>query len=377
MKSLFFVFSIDYQVISHRQELIIATKKAGYQITVVAQNTGYMETIQNLGITFVDLPINRTGLSLREELKTFLFLYKLYKKYKPDIVYHVSIKVAFWGGLAAKLTVVNNVVNAINGLGVFFSNESHYSLLQKCFLRVFKFSCNRSNLITILQNNEDKQFFVDHKCLNEKQIRVIRGSGVNLNTFEFIKPLPKDKIIIVFTSRITEEKGVIDLIKAANILPDRYKKKVIFKIYGLLETNPKAVNKELLDSLCDDVYIQYFGFEANVKKVLAESDIVVLPSYYREGIPKSLIDAAAIGRPIVTTEWVGCKETVVDGYNGFLIPIKSPEAICEKLMVLIDSEELRLEMGKNSRKIAEKYFSIEDVIQRHLSIYEELITSKS
>lgn len=369
---LFYVFSIDYQLVSHRRDVVMAALKEGYDVTVVAENTGYREEIEKLGARFIDLPINRVGKNPFEELKTLRFLYRLYKKEKPDIVHHVSMKVVLWGGLAAKLAKVPGIVNAINGLGVFFESGEVDTLIKRIFVEIVRFSHWRKNVLTIFQNNEDCEFFVNRRLIKQDQTRRINGSGVNLDDFAFSSLPQGEPLKLLFTSRMVEEKGVLDIIKAANILRPKYENRICFLLCGLLETNPKAIKKERLDRECDGKYIQYLGQRNDIKELLIESSIVLLPSYYREGIPKSLIEATAIGRPIITTDWIGCRETVVDGLNGFLIPIKSPQILAEKISILIDNEELRATMGRESRKIAMAKFSINEVIRRHLNIYHEL-----
>ncbi len=369
---LFYVFSIDYQLISHRRDVVAAAVKNGYDVTVVAENTGFREEIEKMGVRFIDLPINRVGTNPIEELRTLRFLYKLYRNEKPDIVHHVSLKVTLWGGLAAKLTNVPRVVNAINGLGVLFENGEVDTIVKKVFMCLVKYSHRREKVLTIFQNNEDKDFFVTRKIMSQDQTRRINGSGVNLNIYQETPAKTDYPLKILFTSRMVEEKGVMDIIKAAKILQPEYEGKICFLLCGLIETNPKAVSRDVLDRVCDGKYIQYLGQRNDVMELLKESSIVLLPSYYREGIPKSLIEAAAIGRPIITTDWIGCRETVVDTLNGFLIPIKSPEQLAEKIALLVNNEAMRISMGKESRKIALAKFSIEEVINRHLKIYKEL-----
>lgn len=375
MKKIFYVFSIDYQLISHRKAVVQAAIQKGYNVTVVAQDTGYRKEIESMGAKFIDLPINRVGTNILEELKTFFFLFKLYKNHKPDLVHHISIKVVLWGALAARLAKVKNVVNAVNGLGVFFSTGEVDSLIKKIFMQLIRFSNNRKKCVTIFQNNEDKHFFLSNKALKESQIRIIRGSGVDLNEFKFSEPPLEFPLKIVFTSRMVKEKGVEDIINAAKLLKNKYFDKIQFLLCGLIETNPNAVSESYLQSECDGDYIQYLGHCTNIKDILSKSSIVLLPSYYREGIPKSLIEATAIGRPIITTNSVGCRETVEDGKNGFIVPIKSPEEIANKIEALVSNLDLIPKMGKESRLLSEKEFSIDIVIDKHLQIYSELINS--
>ena len=181
------------------------------------------------------------------------------------------------------------------------------------------------------------------------------------------------KIHVIFTARMVREKGTLILIDAAEELRKEYENKVDFWLCGKLSDNPNALSEEELRSHCDGNYIQWLGLRKDVKELLQQASIVAFPSYYREGVPKSLIEACATGRPIVTTNSIGCKDTVEDGVNGFLIPIKDSHALAEKLRVLIDDPELRQKMGKASRLKAEREFSLDDVIKKHLEVYQSFV----
>ena len=375
--TIFYVFSIDYQLISHRKAIVQEAVNKGFRVTVVAADTGYRPEIENMGVRFIELPINRVGTNLIEELNTFKFLYKLYKKEKPDLVHHVSAKVVLWGGLAAKLTKVPRVVNAINGLGVFFQNGKIDSLTKRIFVRILNFSHRRDKVVTILQNKDDVEFFVSNNAIPREKIQMIDGSGIDLNDFQYTEEVVRNPLKLLFTSRMIREKGVMDVIEAAQLLKNTHKDKLCFQLCGLIESGPTAISNEDIEARCDGEYIQFLGQRTDVKELLQESAIVLLPSYYREGIPKSLIEAAAIGRPIVTTDSVGCRETVKDGVNGYLIPVKSPKALAEKISLLAADPELRKKMGRESRALAEKRFSLANVISRHFSIYESLLANPS
>lgn len=372
MKKLFLVFSVDSSLLSHRKDLAVAALKQGYEVTIVAKDTGHKSQIMQMGFKFVDLPINRVGTNIFEELKTLYFLIRLYKKEKPDIVHHVDLKIVLWGGLAARLTKTRSVVNAVNGLGTFFADGNFDSLSKRIFMRIIKFSHNRSNITTIFQNKDDKSIFIDRNILRETQTFMIKGSGIDLETYAKKDQPHNDPIKIVFAARIIQEKGILDLIDAAEILRPEYENKCQILICGDIESNPHAISKEELDRRCDGRYIVYKGHCPNMQQILETSDIAVLPSYYREGLPKFLIEANAIGRPIITTDSVGCKDAVVDGYNGFVVPIKNARAIAEKLRILIDDPQLRAEMGDHARQYAEQNFSLANVIENHLYIYQSL-----
>ena len=368
----FYVFSIDYQLISHRRPIVEEAVKRGWDVYVIAKETEYRQQIEKMGVRFINLPINRVGTNPIEELKTCLFLYKLYKREKPDLVHHVSTKVVLWGGLMAKIAKVPRVVNAVNGLGTFFKNGEVDSWSKRLILQIMKFSHQRKNFVTIIQNDDDKAFFIKHGIIPSNQLYLIHGSGVDLTEFAFSEEKPLTPLNLSFTSRMLREKGVMDVIKAALLLKDKYQDKLRFQLCGLIEEGPSAISKNELDKLCDGKYIQYLGQRTDIKDLLADSAIVLLPSYYREGIPKSLIEASSIGRPIITTNSVGCKETVVNGVNGFLIPIKSPDILAEKIEILVNDASLRKRMGIESRKIVEQKFSINEVISKHFSLYSSL-----
>lgn len=383
MEKLFIIVNVDWFFLSHRLPVALAAQKAGWDVTIVTADTGKMKDIEAKGLKTINLPMSRSGKNLLEELSTLNFLRKLYKREKPDVVHHVGMKTILWGTLAAKFSGVKGVVNAISGLGGFFAEENK-GLMARVMPKVLRFSHNRKNLLCIFQNNEDKGLYVKNSIIKEEQARYIKGSGVNLKEFCYTpEPVVNEnedqnensvkKLRVILTARMIVEKGIFILTEAAEKLRSKYEDKVEFLLVGGIDDHPGAITKKQLDAVCDGKYIQWLGYRTDVKELLQSSHIVAFPSYYMEGLPKSLIEADAIGRPVITCNSVGCKETVIDGYNGYLIPTKDVDALVEKLDVLLGDAKLRQEMGKNSRKYAEENFSIDVVIERHLKIYEELL----
>ena len=372
MNKLFIVVNVDWFFLSHRKDVALAAQKAGWDVTIVTADTGKLKNIESLGLTVINLPMSRSGMNILQELGTLNFLRKLYKREKPDVVHHVGMKTILWGTLAAKFAKVKGVVNAISGLGGFFA-EDNKGLMARVMPKVLKFSHNRKNLLCIFQNDEDKGLYVKNGIIKPEQARYIKGSGVHLDEFCYTPEPTEGKIHVILTARMIVEKGVFILTEAAEKLRPKYGEKVKFLLVGGIDDHPGAITKEQLDAVCDGSYIQWLGYRTDVKELLQSSHIVAFPSYYMEGLPKSLIEADAIGRPVITCNSVGCKETVIDGYNGYLIPTKDVDALVEKLDILLSDAELRQEMGRNSRKYAEENFSIDVVIERHLNIYNELI----
>lgn len=370
---LFIVVNVDWFFLSHRKDVALAAKKAGWEVIIVTADTGKLKDIEALGLKTINLPMSRSGMNIFQELGTLNFLRKLYKREKPDVVHHVGMKAILWGTLAAKFSKVNGVVNAISGLGGFFA-EDNKGLMARVMPKVLKFSHDRKNLLCIFQNNEDKGLYVKNGIIKEEQARYIKGSGVNLKEFCYTPEPTEGKMRVILTARMIVEKGIFILTEAAEKLRPQYEDKAEYLLVGGLDDHPGAITKEQMDAVCDGKYIQWLGYRTDVKELLQSSHIVAFPSYYMEGLPKSLIEADAIGRPVITCNSVGCKETVIDGYNGYLIPVKDVDALVEKLDILLSDGNLRQEMGKNARKYAEENFSIDVVIERHLNIYNELIS---
>lgn len=372
MHKLFIIVNVDWFFLSHRKDIALSAQEAGWDVTIITADTGKLKDIEALGLKTINLPMSRSGMNIIEELKTLNWLRKLYKREMPDVVHHVGMKTILWGTLAARFCRVRGVVNAISGLGGFFA-EDNKGILAKVMPVVLRFSHNRKNLLCIFQNDEDKGLYVKHGIIQSEQARYIKGSGVNLNEFNYVPEPKTGKIKVILTARMIVEKGVFVLTEAAERLREKYAEKVQFLLVGGLDDHPGAITKEQLDAVCDGEYISWLGYRTDVKELLAQSHIVAFPSYYMEGLPKSLIEATAVGRPIITCNSVGCKETVIDGVNGFLIPTKNVDALVEKMEILLNNEELRVKMGKTGRVYAEDNFSIDIVVQRHLQIYDELL----
>jgi len=372
-KKLFIVVNQDFFFLSHRLPIGVAAKDAGYDVTIVSEDTGVSDKIREAGLNTINLPINKAGTNIKDEIKTFFFLYKLFRREKPDIVHLVGLKTMLWGSLACRLAGVKAMVSAVCGLGVLFDEEHAHSFMTRSILKVLRVTHKKKRLAVIFQNNDDKAIFLNAKIMKEEQCAFTNGSGINLQNYDYT-PEPTDGLIkIIFTARMVEDKGTLILIDAAKKLEVEYKGKVQFLLCGGLDTNPNGITKEMLESRCDGEYIQWLGHRKDVLELLKQSHIMAFPSWYREGLPKSVIEAEAIGRPVVTTDSVGCRDTVVDGKNGYMIPIKDSDALAMALKKLIDNPELRQTMGKNAREFAVKRFDIKDVVKVHMDVYDNIL----
>lgn len=372
-KKLFIVVNQDFFFLSHRLPIGIAAKDAGYDVTIVSEDTGVSNKIREAGLKTIDLPINKAGTNIKDEIKLFIFLYKLFLREKPDIVHLVGLKTMLWGSIACRLAGIKAMVSAVCGLGVLFDEEHANSFMTHSILKALRVTHKKKRLAVIFQNNDDKAIFLNAKVMKEEQCAFTNGSGINLQNYNYT-PEPTDGLIkIIFTARMVEDKGTLVLIDAAKKLEPKYKGKVQFLLCGGLDTNPNGITKEMLESKCDGDYIQWLGHRKDVLDLLKQSHIMAFPSWYREGLPKSVIEAEAIGRPVVTTDSVGCRDTVINGHNGIMVPIKDSEALAAALKTLIDNPELRQTMGKNAREFAVKRFDIKDVVKVHMDVYDNIL----
>lgn len=373
MPKLFIVVNVDWFFLSHRLPVALGAQQNGWDVTIITADTGKLKVIEEKGLRVINLPMSRSGMNIVEELRTLFFLHKLYKREKPDVVHHVGMKTILWGTLAAKFSRIRGVVNAISGLGGFFAEDNN-GLLSKVLPGVLRFSHKQDNLLCIFQNDEDRDLYIKQGIIRLEQARYIKGSGIDLSEFDYTPEPAGGKIKVVLTARMIVEKGIFILTEAAEKLRQKYENKVEFQLIGGIDDHPGAITREHLDAVCDNNYIKWLGYRTDVRELLKASHIVAFPSYYMEGLPKSLIEACAIGRPIITCNSVGCKETVIDGVNGFLIPTKNVDALVERLDILLTDSELRQRMGKAGRKYAEDSFDINCVVEKHLDIYCELIS---
>ena len=372
-KSLILIINEDKFFLSHRTPIARKAKENGWDVTLVTKDTGKKEEILKRGYKYIELPINPTGMNPKDELSTFKFFLKLFKDNPNSIIHLVGLKNMMWGGIAARCVKTKGVVFAVSGLGTLFG-EGKSSLISFVIQKFLKFGMHRKNGAVIFQNHEDEKLFQDNGMLGDCLKYFTKGSGVDLNRFKEKSSEEHKPLKIIFTGRMLKEKGIEDLIQAAEILRPRYEGRVEFILCGDLSSNPRALTRAELEKQIDHKYIKWLGYCENIPELLSESDIICFPSYYREGVPKSLLEASAIGLPIVTTDSVGCRDTVEEGKNGFLVPPHSPEEIAQRLEILIEDKNLRDKMGHYSRQKAEKEYNAEDVANKHLEIYDTLFS---
>lgn len=370
-KKILYVVNVDWFFISHR--LIIAQKAIlnGYDVFVACKNTGRISEIEELGVKHINLPISRSGTNPYSELKILINLYRIYYKIKPDIVHHITLKPVIYGSIISKLLGINQIVNAVSGLGYNFT-KGRKGIVQNMMINLLRFGFDRKKITVIFQNGDDELFFKELKITSDQnKIVRIKGSGVDLKQFKRA-PMPDfNTIKILLPSRMLWDKGVKELREASEILAEKYSDKIQFILCGLADKNNKTgVSESYLEDWHDGTYVNWIGYKKNMVDIYNNCHLVVLPSY-REGMPKSLIEACAIGRAIITTNAIGCKDCVDEGVNGLKIPIYSSKELAAAIEKLCSNTNIIKKMGENSRIKAEKEFDVKDVVVKHLEIYSE------
>jgi len=370
MKKLFIVVNVDSFFLSHRLPIALAAKEHGYDVAIVCANTGHKKEIERYGLSFFDIPFERSGTNPIYELKCVLLLYKLYRKHKPDIIHHVTLKTCLLGSLAAKMLGHKNVVNAISGLGYNFI-EGRKGLVQWIIRKMIPFAFKSKTFHFILQNPDDVDLIAKMKLVPNENIMLIKGSGVDLSVYAYTKLPQTDKLQFLFPARMLYDKGLEEFIDAANMLKPKIANMAEFILAGDCDPdNLATIKPDELNKKIDNIYIKWIGFQKNMISIYQQSSVVVLPSY-REGLPKSLIEACAIGRPIITTNVPGCRECVIDGYNGRLVEVKNTEALASKILDFVENKQLLEQYSQYSRLLAEKEFSIESVVNKTIALYDK------
>lgn len=372
-RTILYIVNVDWFFISHRLPLAVRMKELGHNVFILAKDSGKRQEIESYGIKFINIDFERSGKNPAKEIKVIINILRYFIKYKPHIVHNVTIKPALYSTIAWKIygNKKIRIVNAISGLGYNFIGGRN-GAVQRILKKLMNFTFEKE-VSFIFQNPDDLNVYRELGYLHNNKFKLIKGAGVDSGQFLFSKPVIKDKLHVVLTARMLKDKGIMEFIYAAKILEEAWRGRVLFRLVGDLDShNPAGIlESELIASLVDD-YIIWEGYQSDIQSILIESDIVCLPSY-REGLPKSLIEAMAVGRPIVTTDVPGCRECVEDNFNGFLVAAKDSEALADKIEVLLNNEQLRLRMGANSRSKMVNELSLDKVLKDTCEFYDEIL----
>jgi len=371
-KILYFVTE-DWYFCSHRLALAIAAKEAGHDVAVVTRVRDHGDRIRSAGIRLISLELSRRGKNPLGEGLALWRLYRIYRNEKPDLVHHVALKPVLYGSMAARFAGVPRVVNALAGLGYLFASTRRRAKLLRLVVQIaFRWLLNAGVSRVILQNPDDVRTLIATQILRSERSVLIRGSGVDLDLFR-PNGEPDEIPVVILASRMLWDKGIGEFVKAAEML-QREGIRARFALVGDTdEENPAAIPSAQLARWAASGIVEWWGRRNDMPEVLARSHIVCLPSYYGEGVPKVLLEAAATGRAIVTTDMPGCREVVRNGDNGLLVPARDARALSRALRMLITERPLRQRMGRCGREIAEAEFGVEKVVAETLAVYRSLL----
>lgn len=368
MQKILFLFS--GAAMKLRQNLIDAFSKKGFECYVALPKTDiafWQKKYPHFYFCSFEA-FSGTSIGLLDNLKTFFKIKQLVQSVKPEVVFLGNVKPNIYGGIAAYKCGIKNIYGLISGLGYAFIDEPGFkrSLVKNICLFLYKFSFRHFSHV-FFQNHDDRDLFIEKRVVKAETSSVVAGTGVDLNLFN-PQPFP-EALTFFMAARLLKEKGVFHFVEAAKILKKKYPH-VKFVLGGNIDTNPSAITKQQLDECLHDV--NYIGFVENMPEAMAKCSVFVYPSYYREGTPRALLEALACGRPVITTDNVGCRETVLDGQNGYKIEIKSTKSLVDAMEKFITDPGKISGMGANSRKLAENKFDIRLVNQ---DIYNTVFTS--
>lgn len=336
-----------------RGDLIKEIIGCGYEVVVTGPNRENMEHIEALGARFAEIPMDKNGVNPVADLRYLMRLIKLFRKEKPDVTLGYTVKPVVYGAIAAKVAGVKTRVSMVTGAGYAFTAKTGKAKIIRAFVKfLYKIGFSCADRV-VFQNEDDRDMFVrEQRLLKEEKCALVNGSGVNTERFRTL-PFP-EKTTFFMLSRVMYSKGIREYLEAARQVKSQYPD-VVFMLLGAVENIQDSLKQEELDEYIRDGIIEYYGETSDVTPYYGMCSVYVLPSY-REGTPRTVLEAMATGRPVITTDAPGCRGTVIDGETGFLVEVKNADDLAQKMMRFIENPELIVPMGEKGRKYClEKY----------------------
>lgn len=371
-RRLMFVVNNPAFFMSHRVPVALAAQQAGYDVHVATMDGPAVADIQALGMTHHAIPMTRSGKHPLQELGTLLALVRLFRRVRPDVVHLVTIKPVLYGGIAARIARVPGMVAAISGLGfVFLSNSLKMRMVRAVVARLYRVALGHPNSRVIFQNANDRDLLKSLGAVRDEQVVMIRGAGVDLDAYRASPEPPAPPVVVTMVARLLRDKGVREFVEAAAMLRARGVPVTMQLVGGLDAGNPASATQQEVDAWQRDGAVQALGERSDIAELYAASHIAVLPSY-REGLPKSLIEAAACGRAVVTTDVPGCRDAIEPGQTGLLVPVRDAQSLADAIARLAEDSALRQRMGAAGRALAESEFDIKRVARVHVELYDAL-----
>lgn len=371
-RTLLFVVNVDWFFLSHRLPIALEAQRQGYTVHIATGLTDKLHELERHGLVVHSLRLDRSDAGIGNAWRTVVELRRIFKSVRPDVVHLVTIKPVLLGGIAARLARVPAVVAAISGLGFVFMASGAKAKARRWLVGLlYRAALWHKNLKVIFQNPDDRVTLAKVVRLSDESIATIRGSGVDLDRYAH-SPLHEGMPVVLLAARMLADKGILEFVAAARLLKQRGCRGR-FVLVGTVDShNPTSLTQPQLDKWVAEGVVECWGHRTDMPEVLATASIVVLPSY-REGLPKVLLEAAACGRAVVTTDVPGCRDAIDPGITGVLVPVRDPEALANAIEGLVNAPALCREMGEAGRALAERAFDIRQVVAAHLRIYATLM----
>jgi glycosyltransferase involved in cell wall biosynthesis len=357
----------DWYLYNFRLSLANALRDEGVEVVLVSPGGEYVNRLREAGFRWIEIPLSKGNPFA--DIISLIRLWNLYRKERPVVVHHYTVKCVLYGSCAAHLAGTKAIVNSVTGLGfVFTDNSPVRKLLQGVVLLAYRIVLRNTRII--FQNSPDRDFFLSMKLVAPNSAELIRGSGVDIDLFQ-PKEEPQGMPVVLFPGRFLRDKGIDEFVESARIVNNNGTKARFILAGDLYEGNPSSISARELQSWTDEGVVECWGWSGQMQNIYPLANIVCLPSY-REGLSRTLIEACACGRAVVTTDVPGCRDVVRHGENGYLVPPKAPKALAKAILELIKSPGTRRQMAMAGRKIAERDFSTEKIIRETLDVYRKL-----
>lgn len=350
-------------LINFRGKLLAALVNQGQKVTACSPSEGVelIDKLSAMGVEYKIVPIGRTGMNPFKDLYSLYALYRLYRKIQPDIILAYNIKPVIFTSLLSRFLKKTRVYSVITGLGyVFTSKGLKISIIKKVVCFLYRLSLPNNGAVFFL-NPDDIDELVNLKIIERSKAVLLNGEGIDLEWFGEVPANSKGPAFLLI-ARLIEGKGIYEYVEAARIVKRRHPH-AVFRVLGAFDSNPMAIQPSKMEAWQREGVIDYLGKTKDVRPFIENASAFVLPSFYREGLPRSTLEAMAMGRPVITTDWPGCREPIVNGENGFLVPVKNVEALAAAMEQFISQPDLIQSMGKRSREIVEDKYDVNKVNQ--------------
>lgn len=370
-KLLMIVNRPDY-FLSHRKQIGLAARDAGYDVHVASVWHPAVEEIERLGFPFHELSVRRGTLNPLLELAGLLSILKLVRSLRPDLLHLVTMKPVIYGGLVARMLPVKGVVAAVAGLGsIFIGSSLKARLIRPLVSLLYILALRQPRMHVVFQNSDDRAALEQLGALLPEHSSIFNGSGVDTTQYA-VAPEPSGPAVVALPARLLRDKGVVEFLDAAAALR-KENLPVRFVLAGDVdEDNPEGLSLGEISERCSAAGVEYVGFQQDMAAFMRKVHIVVLPSY-REGMPKVLLEAAASGRATITTDTPGCRDAIVNEHTGLLVPLRDSVALAAAIRRLVMDAALRKRLGENGRELAVARFDVRNIVQAHLALYQELV----